>query len=125
LPQSNNRVSRAIAIVSFRLKHIDVERETIHQTHAKSGRRTRKPSPLFSSRSATISMTSLSTVSYTPERKMASVPTIHFFQRPRSRTAANSNFAVPRPHLETSLHDLEHVFSLRLLLEVPATYRAT
>jgi DNA-binding GntR family transcriptional regulator len=27
--------------------------------------------------------------------------------------------------LETSVHDLEQVFSLRLLLEVPATYRAT
>ena len=30
--------------------------------------------------------------------------------RPRSRTAATSNFAVSRPHLETSLHDLEQVF---------------
>ena len=45
--------------------------------------------------------------------------------RPRSRTAATSNFAVSRPHLETSLHDPEQVFSLRLLLEVPATYSAT
>ena len=26
--------------------------------------------------------------------------------------------------LETSVHDLEEVFTLRLLLEVPATYRA-
>ena len=47
------------------------------------------------------------------------------FPSPRSRRAATSNFAVSRPHLETSLHHLEQVFSLRLLLEAPATYRAT
>src|SRR3984957_15727140 len=52
-------------------------------------------------------------------------PNDPLFPRPRSRTAATSNFAVSGPHLETSLHDLEQVFSLRLLLEGPATYRAT
>jgi hypothetical protein len=124
LPEFNSRVRRAIAIVSFRLKHIDVERETIHQTQPSPDEERENLHLCFLSRSATISMTSLSTGSDTSERKMASVPPIHFFQRPRSRTAATSNFAVSRPHLETSLHDLEHVFSLRLLLEVPATYRA-
>jgi hypothetical protein len=97
LPRSNNGVSRAIAIVSFLLKRIDVERETIHQTHAKSGRRTRKPSPLFSSRSATISMTSLSTVSYTPREENGFGSDDPLFPKTKVTNGGELQFRSPTP----------------------------